>query len=104
MTAQARFSIGQVICNPAIGYRGVVVDVDAEFDGDEKWQRQVANYHLRLEQPWYHVLIENADFLTYVAECDLEADDTGEPIVNPAVRVFFKGYRDSVYEPRYRLN
>jgi heat shock protein HspQ len=104
MTTEARFSIGQVVHHSQLGYRGVVVDADAVFEGSEEWHRQVASRHMYTDRPWYHVLVENADYLTYVPEADLAADDSGDPIVHPALDMFFNGYKNCAYRPRYRIN
>ena len=38
----ARFSIGQRVLHRMFDYRGVIFNVDAEFEGDEEWYQQVA--------------------------------------------------------------
>lgn len=93
----ARFSIGQLVHHRLFGYRGVVYDVDPVFMGTEEWYEQVARSRPPKDQPWYHVLVHGADHTTYVAERNLEPDDSGEPIAHPALDMFFSGFRDGEY-------
>lgn len=37
MNKKADFAIGQVIQHRLLNYRGVIFDVDAEFQGSEEW-------------------------------------------------------------------
>ena len=49
------------------------------------------------DKPWYHVLVDGAEHTTYVAERNLEPDESLEPIVHPLVPQFFEGFRDGRY-------
>ena len=71
MTIQVQFSIGQVVHHNKFDYRGVIVDVDADFQGTDDWYEQVARSRPPKDEPWYHVLVDNAIHMTYVAECHL---------------------------------
>ena len=104
MTAQALFSIGQVVHHLRFDYRGVVVDVDAEFEGTEAWYDEVARSRPPKDKPWYHVLVDGSESITYVAERHLEADDSSEPVIHPALSAFFKSFEDGSYRLRQRVN
>lgn len=93
----SRFFIGQRIHHKRFDYRGVIVDVDPEFAGSEEWYRQVALSRPPRDKPWYHVLVHNATHMTYVAERNLEADNTSEPVVHPMLNDFFDSYENGVY-------
>lgn len=97
MTTHAHFYIGQVVHHLRFNYRGVIVDVDADFQGTEEWYEKVARSRPPRDKPWYHVLVDDSDQMTYVAERHLEADDSGEPVSNPAVQAFFDQFQDGVY-------
>ena len=49
------FEIGQIVLHRLFDYRGVVLDVDADFQGREEWYRQVARSRPPKNKPWYHV-------------------------------------------------
>ena len=58
---------------------------------------QVARSRPPRDRPWYHVLPDDATHTTYVAERNLEPDESLEPIVHPLVPQFFEGFRDGRY-------
>ncbi|MBT8132864.1 MAG: heat shock protein HspQ, partial [Gammaproteobacteria bacterium] len=83
-------------------YRGVIIDVDAEFSGSDEWYEEVAKSRPPKDRPWYHVLVDGAEHITYVAERHLEQDPTGEPVRHPAIQAFFDGFEDGVYKIKQR--
>jgi heat shock protein HspQ len=94
---RARFDIGQLIRHRLFGYRGVVVDVDPRFLGTEEWYEAVARSRPPRDRPWYHVLVHEATHTTYVAERNLESDDSAEPVEHPLVERFFSTFRAGRY-------
>lgn len=97
MQSAARFYVGQLVHHLKFGYRGVVFDVDATFQGSDAWYAQVASSQPPRDQPWYHVLVDGAEHTTYVAERHLEADASGEPISHPLVDALVGEFRDGRY-------
>ena len=104
MTIQAQFSIGQVVHHNKFDYRGVIVDVDANFQGTDEWYNQVARSRPPKDKPWYHVLVDNAIHMTYVAERHLEATKDDEPVTHPALKAYFDDFRNGVYQIRRSTN
>ena len=72
--SNAKFSVGALIHHLLFDYRGVVFDVDPEFQGSEDWYAQMARSRPPRDEPWYHVLVHNATHTTYVAERNLDTD------------------------------
>lgn len=103
-TAQARFSPGQLVHHLRFDYRGVVVDVDPTFSGTDEWYQQMARSRPPRDAPWYHVLVDGAEHMTYVAERNLEPDSTGEEARHPLLDHFFEGFQDGRYVRRSRPN
>ncbi len=97
MEERARFAIGDLIQHRRFEYRGVVVDVDACFQGSEAWYAQVARSRPPKDAPWYHVLPHDASHMTYVAERNLESDPSGEPVQHPLLEHFFSDFREGRY-------
>ena len=93
----AKFQVGELIHHKRFDYRGVVVDVDASFSGTEEWYNTMARSNPPKDEPWYHVLVHQAEHSTYVAERNLETDLTGEPVAHPFLNQFFDALRDGVY-------
>jgi hemimethylated DNA binding protein len=61
-TAVAKFNIGQVVRHRMHPFRGVVFDVDAEFANTEEWYEAIPTaVRPRKNQPFYHLLAENAE-------------------------------------------
>ena len=93
----ARFQVGQLIYHKLFGYRGVIVDVDATFQGSEAWYDAMARSRPPKDRPWYHVLVHEAEHMTYVAERNLEPDESGEPVVHPILDHYFDEMRGGLY-------
>ena len=74
MDTICKFSIGQIIHHLRFDYRGVIVDVDADFHGSEEWYREMAKSKPPRDKPWYHVLVDQSNTTTYVAEQNLEEE------------------------------
>jgi len=99
MSMRARFSIGKVVHHKLFDYRGVVVDVDPSFQSSEEWYELMARTRPPKDKPWYHVLVDDSEFMTYVSEQNLESDETGDPISHPDLKRFFDGMENGVYKP-----
>ncbi len=101
----AKFRIGQVVRHRVFPFRGVIFDVDPEFANTEEWYQAIpADSRPRKDQPFYHLLAENADttYIAYVSEQNLLDDESGEPISHPQVGEFFDRGPDGHYSPRGR--
>lgn len=93
----AQFSVGDLVHHRLFDYRGVVVDVDPRFQGTDEWYETMAKSRPPKQRPWYHVLVHDAQHATYVAERNLEPDDSGTPIVHPMLDVFFSRFENGRY-------
>jgi len=102
--ARARFSVGGLVHHVRFGYRGVVFDVDATFQGSDEWYEDVARSRPPKDAPWYHVLPHGASHTTYVAERNIEPDESREPIQHPLVDAFFDAFEDGRYLRRHGIN
>ncbi len=101
--AEAKFSIGDVVRHRIHPFRGVIYDVDPIFSNSEEWYQSIPE-HLRpaKEQPYYHLLAENAEstYEAYVSEQNLLPDESGEPCRHPLVDNLFREAPDGGYSPR----
>jgi heat shock protein HspQ len=102
MKAQAaKFAIGQVVKHRVFPFRGLIFDVDPEFDNTEEWWLSIPEeIRPRKDQPFYHLFAENeeTEYVAYVSEQNLLPDTSGEPLRNPMIeRLFIRdatgGYR-----------
>ena len=104
MNSQAKFAIGQTIHHRLFDYRGVIYDVDPVFLGTEEWYEQVARSRPPKDEPWYRVLVHGSDHETYVAQRNLEADESSEPVLNPLTSHFFSELREGAYVPKRQVS
>jgi heat shock protein HspQ len=102
----ARFQIGQVVRHRVYPFRGVIFDVDPTFSNTEEWYRSIPQeVRPNKDQPFYHLLAENADteYVAYVSEQNLLADDTREPVRHPQVPDYFDRYDKKMGAYRLRM-
>jgi len=100
---QAKFAVGQVVRHRFYPFRGVVFDIDAEFDNTEEWWLSIPEeIRPHKEQPYYHLLAENAEteYIAYVSEQNLLPDESGEPVRHPQVRDLFGSFEKGLYRSR----
>lgn len=101
----AMFSIGQIVRHRKFAYRGVIVDVDPVYQGTEEWYETVATSRPPKGAPWYRVLVDDAQTMTYVAERHLSALSDAQPIRHPKLAEYMSGQEDSGrYTARRTLN
>ena len=99
-TNTAKFSIGNVVKHKRVYFRGVIYDVDFEFNNSEDWYESIPkDVRPKKDQPFYHLLAENNEitYEAYVSEQNLILDDSDEPIKHPLIKEIFSGKKGSGY-------
>lgn len=99
-----KFKVGQLVHHKLFDYRGVVVDADETFQLSSEWYETVARSRPPKDRPWYRVLVHEAGHETYVAERNLEPDETREPVDHPRISEFFDRFAGDHYERTTNLN
>tara|TARA_B100000945_G_C19853362_1_gene355003 strand:+ start:43 stop:363 length:321 start_codon:yes stop_codon:yes gene_type:complete len=97
---KAKFSIGEVVKHRHFNFRGVIYDVDFEFNNSEEWYESIPkDVRPKKDQPFYHLLAENNEitYEAYVSEQNLIVDNSKEPIRHPMVNEVFLEKRGSGY-------
>ncbi len=103
MHREAKFSIGQVVRHRVYPFRGVIFDVDPTFNNTEEWYQSIPQeVRPRKDQPFYHLLAENAEstYVAYVSEQNLLIDESGLPVSHPQVPKLFDALEEGVYRLR----
>jgi heat shock protein HspQ len=98
---QAKFRIGQVVRHRFFPFRGVIFDVDPEFNNTEEWYASIPpEVRPRKDQPFYHLLAENAEteYIAYVSEQNLLEDNSGVPVRHPQLSELFDPMPDGHYQ------
>ena len=96
-----KFRIGQVVRHRFHPFRGVVFDVDPTFNNTEEWWLSIPEEaRPRKDQPYYHLLAENAKttYVAYVSEQNLLPDESGDPCRHPLVEEVFGELSGGCYE------
>jgi heat shock protein HspQ len=96
----AKFSIGQIVHHRIFPFRGVIFDVDPTFNNSEEWWLSIPeDVRPAKDQPYYHVLAENAatTYIAYVSEQNLVPDETGDPCRHPQISELFDGPENGMY-------
>src|SRR6476659_50227 len=102
----ARFAIGEVVRHRLFDFRGVVFDVDPQFANSEEWYQAIPeDLRPSKDQPFYHLLAENAEtnYVAYVSQQNLVADESDDPIDHPAIAEMFDGPEGGRYRLRGEL-
>ncbi len=98
----AKYKIGQVVKHRLFSFRGVIFDIDPEFNNTEEWWEAIpADVRPRKDQPFYHLFAENAEteYIAYVSEQNLLPDTSGTPIRHPQVEEVFEWDDNGNYKP-----
>ena len=96
----AKFSIGEVVKHRHFDFRGVIYDVDFEFNNSEEWYQSIPkDVRPRKDQPFYHLLAESNDvtYEAYVSEQNLLIDESNLKSNHPDVDIFFNVFDGEKY-------
>ena len=77
---KAKFSIGDVVKHRHFNFRGVIYDVDFEFNNSEEWYQSIPkDVRPRKDQPFYHLLAEN--------------NEKTKPIITNGIKIVLKRFK-----------
>ena len=99
---KAKFSIGDIVKHKHFEFRGVIYDVDFEFNNSEEWYQSIPkNVRPRKDQPFYHLFAENEEifYIAYVSEQNLNIDNSGIPANHPDIMKIFSHFNGVSYVP-----
>ena len=102
-----KYTIGDVVRHRIYPFRGVVFDIDPEFQNTEEWWEAIPEDHRpRKNQPFYHLLAENETsyYVAYVSEQNLLPDGEGGPVEHPEVEAMFGHLTGGRYALSGQLN
>ena len=97
------FCIGDVVRHRLYPFRGVIVDVDPEFDNTEEWYASIPeDVRPAREQPFYYLLAENSEtyYSAYVSQQNLLSDMENGPVNHPDIEDLFDGFEEGRYQLR----
>ncbi len=85
-----KFELGEVVQHISYNYRGLIVDCDDTCQSTDEWYQSNQTQPDR-NQAWYHLLVDGAKHVTYVAESNLTIDQARTSVVHPLLNLFFFG-------------
>ncbi len=101
-----KFGLGDVVMHRHLQIRGVIVDVDPDFDNTEEWYNSIPeHFRPRKDQPFYTVVGEtdSSYYNVYVSEQNIELDDSESPIHHPMLDRFFQRLGVAKFELRQEM-
>ena len=93
MIITTKFQLGQVVQHRIFPFRGVIFDIDPEFQNTDEWYESIPeSIRPAKDQPFYHLLAENdeSEYIAYVSEQNLLPDHSSEPVRHPQVDQLFE--------------
>ena len=100
----ARFKLGEVVKHRVFPFRGVIFDIDPVFNNTDEWWLSIPeNVRPSKDQPFYHLLAENAEteYIAYVSEQNLLPDESGKPLRHPQVKELFTEDDEGQLQPNF---
>ncbi|MEL6298260.1 MAG: heat shock protein HspQ [Pseudomonadota bacterium] len=100
----AKYAVGEVVRHRFYPFRGVVFDIDPEFGNTEEWWLSIPEeIRPSKDQPFYHLLAENAEteYVAYVSEQNLLPDDDPAPLRHPQVAEMFDRNADGQLKAKF---
>jgi len=101
LSREAKFTVGQIVRHRLFSFRGVIYDVDPIFANTEEWYQSIpADRRPSKDQPFYHLLAQNAQggpYEAYVSEQNLLADGENGSVTHPMIDVMFEGLAGDRY-------
>src|ERR1700742_3207859 len=101
-TRTAKFQIGQIVRHRIFSFRGVIFDIDPEFNNTEEWWLSIPeDVRPHKDQPFYHLLAENSEAKSAPSSPEkiFLPDDSGEPIRHSQVAEIFIKDKSGGYRP-----
>jgi len=101
-TIETKFSIGDVVKHRFLDFRGVIFDLDPEFNNTEEWYQSIPkSFRPSKDQPFYHLLAENEEifYTAYVSQQNLEHDLSADSLKHPEIPHFFNGFKNGKFMP-----
>jgi len=101
---KAEYNIGDVVYHHHYDFRGVIIDVDANFSGDDEWYDEEDGIKAPKDAPWYHVLVDEETTMAYVAEQSIRSDSSLDEVIHPMINDVFTRTSAGKYMPRQTIN
>ena len=102
-----KYTIGDIVRHRVHPFRGVIFDIDPNFQNTEEWWQSIPEDHRpKKDQPFYHLLAENdtSFYVAYVSEQNLLPDGEAGPVEHPEVDAMFGDISEGRYSVAAVMN
>lgn len=86
----SRFNIGQVVKHKTHGYDAVIIDIDSLFQPSGSMNPHIAQKEFSKPGPWYRLLVNDTELVTYADESDLELMESELLITHPKLQEYLE--------------
>ena len=86
----SRFNIGQVVKHKTHGYAAVIIDIDSLFQPSGLMNPHTAQKEFSKPGPWYRLLVNDTELVTYADESDLELTASDLLIAHPKLQEYLE--------------
>jgi heat shock protein HspQ len=100
---EAKFAVGQIVRHRHFPFRGVIYDVDPEFNHSDEWYEAIPpDRRPSKDQPFYHLLAQNSEgpYEAYVSEQNLLPDPENGAVNHPMIDSLFERIEGDRYVPK----
>lgn len=97
MDAHFKFALGEIVRHKDLNLRGVVVEMDDKFVGTEEMYNEMEELKPEKNQPWYQVIIDGEEDISYIPERLLVRDGSPEPIRSSLIPDLFQTFENGKY-------
>jgi heat shock protein HspQ len=97
MIKKAKFNIGDIVTHKRQGYDAIIIDIDPIFQASGQ-HNPAAQKKFKNRSPWYRLLVDESNQMTYVEEGSLDYTERQEGIDNPKINQFLSKKDDSGYQ------
>jgi len=85
MEKKAKFNIGDIVTHNKKGYQAIIIDIDPLFQASGRYNPAAMRRGFDKKKPWYRLLIDESEQMTYVEESSLIIAPLNTQINNPQI-------------------
>jgi len=92
-----KYTLGEIVRHKDLGLRGVIIEMDDKFVGTDEMYNEMEDTKPEKNQPWYQVIIDGEEDISYIPERLLIRDDAPEPIRSSLIPDLFHKFENGKY-------
>ncbi len=93
MIKKSKYKIGDIVIHLKQHYRAIIIDIDPMFHASGRFNPQALKRSFSIAFPWYRLLVDESNLITYVRETNLSLDKSSKEISHPKLKHYFINYQ-----------